>query len=198
MKIKSLVYGITGLLLLISAAWSPAPIPLVFSENLTLVDKKLQVSARVYSARESEQVLNVDLIDKGYVPVEVTIQNQGDHSYAISMSSTPLRSEKPKNVAWKYHKGAVMRGMGWRVVSFLFWPLMIPSTIDSVVSFKKNRSLLKSLTAKGFKELDEIVLPYSLVKRLLYIPQEAFYSAFSVSMEDLDGDELVVIPVIAN
>jgi hypothetical protein len=88
--------------------------------------------------------------------------------------------------------------VGWRILSFFFWPLMVPSTIDSVVSFKKNRMLLKSLTAKGFKEIDEIVLPYSLVKRLLYIPQEAFYNDFSVSMEDLDGDELVVIPVVAS
>jgi hypothetical protein len=54
------------------------------------------------------------------------------------------------------------------------------------------------LTAKGFKEVDEVVLPYSVVKRLLYIPQASFYNTFSVSMEDLDGDELVVVPVIAS
>jgi len=198
MKWKGLLYGIAGSLILTSAAWKPAPIPTNFKENFTLEDKKLSVSARVYSGQESKQVLNVNLIDKGYVPVEVTIQNQGDHAYAISLASTALRSERPKDVAWKYHKASVIRGVGWRIVSFFFWPMMIPSTIDSVVSFKKNRSLVKSLTAKGFKEVDEKVLPYSLVKRLLYIPQEAFYSTFSVSMEDLDGDELVVIPVEAN
>jgi hypothetical protein len=186
MKFKSLVYGILGCAILMSAAWKPAPIPFNFTHNLTLEDKKLQVTARVYSAQESEQFLNVDLIGKRYVPVEVTIQNQGNHSYAISMASTPLRSDKPKDVAWKYHKGSIARGMGWRIISFFCWPLMIPSMIDSIVSFKKNRSLLKSLTAKGFKEIDEVVLPFSVVKRMLYIPQEAFFNTFSVSMEDLD------------
>jgi hypothetical protein len=55
----------------------------------------------------------------------VTIHNQGDHSYAISMPSIALRVDKSKDVAWKYHKGSIARR------------LMIPSTIDSFVSFKK-------------------------------------------------------------
>ena len=195
---KKLIYGILGCAILMSAAWKPAPVPISFTHNLTLEDKKLQVSARVYSAEESEQVLKVDLVDKGYVPVEVTIQNQGDHSYAISMASTAQKSDRPKDVAWKFYKASVARGMGWRIVSFFWWPLSIPSAIDSIVSYKKHRSVLKSLAAKGFKEVDEVVLPYSVVKRLLYIPQASFYDTFSVSMEDLDGDELVVVPVIVS
>ncbi len=198
MKLKSFIYGILGCVILMSAVWKPASVPVNFTHNLTLEDKKLQVSARVYSAEESEHILRVDLVDKGYVPVEITIQNQGDHSYAISMASTAQKSDKPKDVAWKFHKASVARSVGWRIVSFFCWPLSIPSAIDSIVSYKKNRSVLKALTAKGFKEVDEVVLPYSVVKRLLYIPQASFYNTFSVSMEDLDGDELVVVPVIAS
>jgi hypothetical protein len=198
MKFKGFIYGILGCAILMSAVWKPAPVPINFTHNLTLEDKKLQVSARVYSAEESEQILRVDLVEKGYVPVEVTIQNQGDHSYAISMASTAQKSEKPKKIAWKFQKASIARAVGWKIVSFFCWPLSIPSAIDSIVSYKKNRSILKTLTAKGFKEVDEVVLPYSVVKRLLYIPQASFYDTFSVSMEDLDGDELVVVPVIAS
>ncbi|HEX2578889.1 MAG TPA: hypothetical protein VHK67_00605 [Rhabdochlamydiaceae bacterium] len=195
MKFKSFIYGILGCAVLMSAVWKPGSAPVHFAHQLTLEDKKPQVTARVYSAEESEHILKADLTDKGYVPVEITIQNQGDHKYAISMASTAQRSEKPKDVAWKFYKASVARGVGWRIVSFFCWPLSIPSTIDSIVSYKNKKALLKSLTAKGFKEIDEVVLPYSVVKRLLYIPQEAFYQTFSVSMEDLDGDELVVVPV---
>lgn len=195
MKLKSFIYGVLGCAILMSAVWKPASVPVNFSHNLTLEDKKLQLSARVYSAAESKHILRVDLTDKGYVPVEVTIQNQGDHSYAISMASTAQKSDRPKDVAWKFHKASVARGVGWRIASFFCWPLSIPSAIDSIVSYKKNRSVIKALTAKGFKEVDEVVLPYSVVKRLLYIPQASFYKTFSVSMEDLDGDELVVVPV---
>ncbi|HEY5236038.1 MAG TPA: hypothetical protein VIJ14_07665, partial [Rhabdochlamydiaceae bacterium] len=69
MKLKGLLYGILGCAILMSAVWKPAPVPANFTHNLTLEDKKLQVSARVYSAEESEHILKVDLIDKGYVPV---------------------------------------------------------------------------------------------------------------------------------
>jgi hypothetical protein len=198
MKFKGFIYGILGCGILMSAVWQPASVPINFTHNLTLEDKKLQVSARIYSAEESKHILRVNLVDKGYVPVEVTIQNQGDHSYAISMASTAQKSEKPKHIARKFLKASIARAVGWKIVSFFCWPLSIPSAIDSIVSYKKHRSVLKALTAKGFKEVDEVILPYSVVKRMLYIPQASFYDTFSVSMEDLDGDELVVVPVIAS
>ena len=96
MKFKGFIYGILGCGILMSAVWHPASVPFNFTHNLTLEDKKLQVSARAYSAKESKHILRVDLVDKGYVPVEVTIQNQGDHSYAISMASTAQKSENLK------------------------------------------------------------------------------------------------------
>lgn len=195
MKIKGLIYALAGSLFLISASWKPSAIPAVFKEQMTLEDKKLEVTARVYSPEESSQILHTDLIDMGYIPVEVTIRNQGDHAYTISRACTAMSSAKPKDVAWTYTKSGIPRAIGWKVLSYVFWPFTIPSTIDSIHSFKKHRSIVKVLTAKGFKEIDEIVLPYSLVKRLLYIPKDSFYDTFSVSMEDLNADELVVIPI---
>ena len=62
MKWKGLVYGILGCAVLMSAVWKPAPVPANFTHNLTLEDKKLQVSARVYSAEESEHILNVAIL----------------------------------------------------------------------------------------------------------------------------------------
>ena len=195
MKLKGLIYAVTGCLFLICASWKSTPVPSAFTEDFTLEDKKLQVTAKTYTAEESCHILKTDLEDMGYIPVEVTIQNQGDRSYAISMASTAMSSARPKDVAWKYTRSTIPRAIGWKVLSYVFWPFTIPSTIDSIHSFKKHRSIVKVLTAKGFKEVDEVVLPYSLVKRMLYIPKNAYYDTFSVSMEDLNGDELVVVPV---
>ena len=195
MKVKGLLYALAGSLFLISASWKPSAIPAVFKEQMTMEDRKLEVTAKAYSPEESRHILHTDLIDMGYIPVEVTIRNQGDHAYAISMASTAMNSARPKDVAWTFTKGTIPRAIGWKVLSFVFWPFTIPSTIDSIHCFKKHRSIVKVLTAKGFKEIDEVVLPYSLVKRLLYVPKDSFYDTFSVSMEDLNADELVVIPI---
>jgi hypothetical protein len=162
---------------------------------MTLEDKELEVSARAYTADESIKILKADLTAKGYVPVEVTIRNQGNESYAVSGASTAMSSAKPKEIAWKFTKKGIPRALGLKALSLIFWPFTIASTIDSIYSFKKHTSLVKVLKAKGFKEVDEIVLPYSLVKRIIYVPQEAFYATFSVSLENLDSKELVVVPV---
>jgi hypothetical protein len=195
MKIKHLLYPLVGAVLLIGATWKEGTLPAVFSDEMTLEDKELSVSAKAYSAEDSKHILHTDLVAKGYVPVEVTIQNQGDHSYAISAASTSMSSHKPKDIAKKLTKGALPRAIGFKILGFFFWPFMIPGTIDSIYSYKKHKSLVKVLTAKGFKEIDEVVLPYSLVKRILYIPEKAFYATFSVALEDLTADELVVVPV---
>lgn len=197
MKFKHLIYPSFGALLLIGATKNTT-LSAVFSEEMTLEEKELMVSARIYSREESQQFLHLDLERKGYIPVEITIQNQGDHAYAISAASTAMSSAKPSEIAWKVTKGAIPRGIGLKIFSFLFWPFMIPSTIDSIYTFKTHKSIVKVLTAKGFKEKDEIVLPYSLVKRVLYIPEASFYATFSVSLEDLTANELVVIPVSAD
>ena len=198
MKVKYLIYPLVGALFLISATWREGSLPAVFSEQMTLEDKELTVSGRVYSAKDSDHILHTDLVARGYVPVEITIQNQGDHAYAISAASTAMSSAKPSEIAWKITKKAIPRGVGLKILSFVFWPFTFASTVDSIHTFKKHKSLVKVLTAKGFKEEDEIVLPYSLVKRILYIPEKAFYTTFSVSLQDLNSEELVVIPIVVS
>ncbi len=194
MRIKYFFYSLV-ILFLMGATWKEGSAPRLFSERLALEDHPLTISAKVYSSEESESVLHTDLSARGYVPVEITIQNPGDHAYAISAASTSMSSAAPSDIAWEVTKGAIPRGVGLKVLSLFFWPFAIPSTIDSIHTFKKHKSLVHVLTAKGFKEDDEIILPYSLVKRMLYIPKETFYTTFSVALEDLTSDELVVVPV---
>ena len=196
MKFNNFIYPILGAFLLLGTTKSTT-LAEVFSEEVSLEERGVAVSARVYSREESQQFLHLDLEGKGYVPVEITIKNPGDHTYTISACSTAMSSAKPQEIAWKVTKGAIPRGVGLKIFSLFFWPFMIPSTIDSIHTFKTHQSFIKTLTAKGFKETDEIVLPYSLVKRVLYIPEASFYANFSVSLEDLTADELVVIPVSA-
>lgn len=166
-----------------------------FSDQATLEDRGVFVTAKVYTPQECRKVLHLDLSAKGYVPVEITIQNSGHHTYAISRASTALKSAKPKEIAWKVTKRGIPRGIGLKILSLVFWPMNVVSSIDSIVSFKKHLSTVKTLSAKGFKKNDEIVLPYSMVKRVLYVPQEVFYPDFSVALEDQTTKELVVVPV---
>mgnify|MGYP001559501174 CR=1 FL=1 len=171
------------------------PIQSLTSHTFSLEDKALSVSVRSLTSEESQTILKHDLINKGYQPIEVTIANQGSHTYEISRASTSLPCATASEIAWKQTRGSIPRGVALKALGFLFWPFSIVSSIDSITTFKKHRHIVRVLDAKGFKDEAETIAPYSLVKRVLYIPQDKVEETFTVALEDVTGDDLVVIPV---
>ena len=167
----------------------------ILQTPFSLDDKALHVSVRALSAQESTSILKYDLTAQGYKPIEVTISNQGSHAYEISRASTSLPCATAKEIAWKKTKGTIPRGLGLKILGFIFWPFAIASGIEGIATIKNHTRLVNILKAKGFKDDAEAILPYSLVKRVLYIPEDKFEKTFSVALEDLTSDELVVIPV---
>jgi hypothetical protein len=195
MKYKELFYVSIISILFSFNLINKNPIKSIVDTSFSLKDAPLQVSTKLLTSEESQSILKYDLTDKGYKPVEVTISNSGSHTYEISRASTSLACATPKEVAWKATRGSIPRGIGLKILGFFFWPLAIPSAIDTVYTVKKHRSIVSILTAKGFKDQAEAIPPYSLVKRILYIPEDQFIPTFTLSLEDLTEDDLVVIPV---
>ncbi len=171
------------------------PVSSITDTPFSLEDKNLQVTVRVLPTDESKNVLKYDVEGRGYTPVEVTIVNQGSHAYEIDRSATSLPCATAQEIAWKETKSSIPRGLGLKILGFVFWPFSIASGVDSIVSYKKHRQIVNILKAKGFKDDAEAILPYSVVKRVLYIPEDKFEKTFSVSLEDKTSDELVVVPV---
>ena len=171
------------------------PVSSLLTTPFSLKDKALEVSVRTLSKDESLSILKYDVTAKGYKPIEVTISNQGSHTYEISRSSTSLPCATAKEIAWKHTKGTIPRGLGLKILGFIFWPFSIASGIEGIATLKKHKQIVKVLKAKGFKDDAEQIVPYSLTKRILYIPEDKFEKTFSVSLEDVTGDELVVVPV---
>ncbi|MGH2612208.1 MAG: hypothetical protein ACRDFB_04055 [Rhabdochlamydiaceae bacterium] len=171
------------------------PIQSILDTPFSLEDKALQISVRALTSEESRSILKYDLTANGYKPIEVTISNQGSHTYELSRASTSLPCATAKEIAWKKTKGTIPRGLGLKILGFIFWPFAIASGIEGIATYKKHKQMVNILKAKGFKDDAEEILPYSLVKRVLYVPKDKFEKTFSVALEDLTGDDLIVIPV---
>lgn len=163
--------------------------------DFSLKDQPIQISTKLLTASESQSILKHDLIARGYKPIEVTISNSGSHIYTISRASTSLACATAEDIAWKETRGSIPTGIGLKALSFIFLPFAAVSMIDSIHTIKKHRSIVQILKAKGFKDEAEEILPYSLVKRVLYIPNEQFVKNFTLALEDITGDELIVVPV---
>lgn len=147
-----------------------------FSED----EEGLEVSYKKLTEEESKAYLSRNLIGKGFQPVHITIQNNSPNTYEIAPSSVSLPLASAKDVAFEFTKSAIPRSIGFKIASFFFWPFMIPSTIDSIKTYKTHQSMKKNFAAKAVK--DEIILPYSTVHRVLYVPIEEFSDTFSIAL----------------
>lgn len=177
---------------------SVMPAILIEASAFDTMKKGLKISAKTYDATLSQNYLNHDLVRKGYTPVELKVQNNSAESYALSAASVALPNATASEVTWSVTKSAIPRGIAFKIASLFFWPLMIPSTIDSIITYKAHTTLKKDLEAKALKEQDEIVTPYTTVTRVLFVHTDGYYKDFSVSLEDVDSKELVVVPIISD
>lgn len=180
----------------ISATHRPLPkMAIKAPSEISLAAPDLKLSARVYTTDDSKEFLHKDLIARGYIPVEVSIHNNTGKSYAISAASVPMACATAKQVAWSVSKGALPRSIGLKIASIFFWPFMIPSTIDTIHTYKNHKALVKDLTAKGLKTDDEVIPPYAAAKRVLYVKKDSMRDEFSFSLQEVGGKDLQVIPI---
>lgn len=184
-----IVFGIIGLFSILTMRENYRHNSSVPEFNLlsAFTHEGLQVSYKTLSSDESKQYLSRDLIENGYQPIHVTIQNNTSNTYQIAPSSVNMPTASGKEVANKITKSALPRAIAFRIASFFFWPLMIPSTIDSIKTHATHKSLKRDFSAKSIKE--ETILPYSTVHRLLYIPLEEYKEHFTFTLIDKNSGD---------
>jgi len=144
------------------------------------------VTAKTFTSDESKFLLGHDLISRGVVPVQVNVQNNTANEYSLCASSVDLPHIDPKKVAFKVSKSAIPRAIGWKILGFVFWPLMIPGTIDGIRTYAHYRDLCKDFNAKSLKEKGEVVAPYSTFHRVLFVPKNDVKDTFAVTVIDVE------------
>lgn len=144
--------------------------------------KTVEVHVRALSSEESSQLLGHNLPSQGIQPVYVMIENNSPHEYSICPDSIDLNHIEAKKVAEKIKRLALPRTIAFKVLGFLFWPFMIPGTIDTIHTFHSYKLLKQDYAAKSMKE--EIVPVYSTVNRILFVPVDDFKDTFTVTLTE--------------
>ncbi len=124
------------------------------------------VTTKVYSSEESKELFGKDLPNRGFFPIEITIQNKSSKKYLISST---LNKASPKDIARDIRKSSVGRGIGYKLLGFIFWPAMIPGTVDSIKGHVAYNEIQNTLAEKMLKEEDEIE-PHSTAQGFIYVP----------------------------
>jgi hypothetical protein len=190
------LFGFVGLLVIL-VSWENYKVGMIapIAETTPVFSneaKGLAIIAKSYSHNESRSYLHRDLIKRGYQPIQITIQNNTPKSYALSREGISLPTASPGKVARAVMKESIPRSIGLKIASFLFWPFMIPSTIDGIVTMRSHYLLRKDLSAKAVKEKDkeEVVLPYSIFNRVVFVPKEELRETMTVTLIEHDSDDL--------
>ena len=148
-----------------------------FAEN-----EELSIHVRPLTDEEMGAYLHEDLAKWEILALEVEVINHTADPFKISLESIDLPVVQGKEIAKKVLKNAIPRSIFWKVASFFFFPLTIPSTIDGVLTFKSHAKMRKTLTAKEVKE--EIIPAYSSIHRVFYIPKKEYEEAFKMTLEN--------------
>lgn len=183
----------------LTAGWQHHVIKPLPAAALTLLmpfhpkEKGVDVQIRTLTSNESRILLGHDLPSKGVQPLHLTIQNNSPEAYSFSPEGIDLTSVDPTDVAKKIRKTALPRMIGFKILGMLFWPFMIPGTIDSIHTFHSYKLLKKDYRAKAVK--DEVIPVYSTFNRILFVSEEEFRTEFTVTLVDLHKLEPLVFSI---
>lgn len=165
-------------------AYQPQTLPFVGSMLEPFSEEGIHISAKGYSARDSIVYLDRDLLYRGLQPLQVTIQNNTDRSYFLSNCGIDLPNVSPRAVAGNITQSAIPRSIALRIASFFFWPIIIPATIDSIITTKTYFNIKHDYYAKSIKDRPELIIPYSTVNRIIFVPADQMTDAFTLYLQE--------------
>lgn len=143
------------------------------------------VMAKAFDQKDCKKFLDRNVLSKGFQPIQIYIRNPSAKSYEFSPARVTLPCATAEEVAVKVHTSTVGRAAGYGVAAVLTSGLfVIPAIVDGIQSSHANASLDQDFDLKTAKE--EIILPYSQMNSLLFIPVEELKPSFQITLIDVE------------
>ncbi len=142
--------------------------------------EKVHIYAKKMTRAECIKYFDRDIINKGYYPVQLFIQNESANSYIFSLSRLSLPTARAEEVADKVHTSTVGRAVGYGVGSLFVWPLIIPAFVDGFKSSNANTALDQDFDNKVAR--DQLINEYSYFNKVLFIPKNDFKQSFEITL----------------
>ncbi len=161
-------------------------------------EEGVHIQAKVYNGQDSKAYLSKNLNDVGFRPVQLTIQNNTRNTYFLSSQGVDIQSATTTSVSNHVTAAGIPKSIALKVAGFLFWPFMIPATIDSILTFKSHANMKADYHAKSIKAEGEPIVPYSTVHRILFVPENQYSESFTLNLKDGEKGYLHGYPVKIN
>ena len=145
------------------------------------------LAAKTFTLQDCKKYLDRDVLEEGYVPIQITIINQSNKQYIFSPSMINMPSATPDQVAVLVETSTVGRATSYGVGALFWRPLAIPAVVDGVKSHEANEELDKDYATKDLG--NEVIQPYSTLNGLIFVPKESYKSNLSLTIADKNGND---------
>lgn len=191
-KKKKLMAMTCSLALLAGCASYNASTLSMLNEQGAMVSEKsneVLLTWKAFDSYDSKRYLGRDVIEEGYVPVQLTIiNNSPDPMYLNPQNfSVPLASYK--EVASKVRTSTGGRVAAWGVPGLFFWPLLIPAIVDGFGSANANETLDADYESKTIKE--QVIYSRSTCNGVVFIPKKYLDQKIKMYVVNKKTDEKV-------
>lgn len=150
-------------------------------------EQGIVVFYKAYDKQECKAVLGKDFLRKGYQPIQISVENNSVHPYFLSKAGVSYETATSNEVALSSAADSIPRSIFYKIMGFLYFPLMIPSMIESFITFKNNLDMKKELYAKSVKEEEETIPPFSVVSRVIFVSKEEYGAPLSLTLINADS-----------
>ena len=183
MKCLFIPASLTVLILSGCASYHAASLNTLSNETIAsahISDEPVLVAAKAFSKADCKRYLDRDVLEKGYQPVQLYIQNNSDKSYLFSLNRVGMSCARPEAVAEKVHTSTVGRAAGYGAAALVLWPMAIPAVVDGVKSAHANEALDNDFDAKAAR--DQAIAPHAHFNKLLFVPVSEYQQAFVLTL----------------
>ena len=181
---KVVSFFLVMLLLSACASYKGATLSTLQPEFAPYAEKQddITLAVKAFTPEDCKRFFDRDIIEKGYQPVQLTINNNTNKYLLFSQQGISLPCASAQEVAEKCHTSTVGRSTAYGVAGLLIWPLLIPAVVDGVKSSNANESLDRDFEAKTSDQA--VIQPYVTHNGIIFIPTSSYQNAFQVTLVD--------------
>lgn len=189
---RKLYYIISASLILYSFTPYHNPHPSFLDKRATFDQGEVQIEVKAYDKGDCTNLLSKSLWSNGYRPVQVVFINNTPQTLSVCPGSIDLDTVSAKEMLKKLKNKALGRKIGYSILGIFFWPLIIPSTLDTIIHTSWLKGLERSLHTKMIRK--ELIHPYSSITRVFFVKQEDLKEKFDINLVELESLKIISYP----
>ncbi len=169
------------------ARYHAQPLTRQYLKQDRVASQPVVVNVKKFSSEDSIHFLGRDVIQKGFQPIQITVNNNSDRFLIFAKDGVELTTATPEEVAKSVETSTVGRATGYGIAALIIWPFLIPAIVDGVKSAKANDQLMRDYLNKTIDRLE--ILPHTTVTGVVFVPVKQMKDDFAITMIDRDTAE---------